>query len=72
MWAATRLFEKAVANSGGGYFTSASLNKGLYAMNGETLGGLTGSLIYSEGKASLVIAASSSGSAAGSSSPTTV
>lgn len=51
---AGKLFEKAVAAAGPGQVTNASVRRGLYALKGETLGGLTSPLTYTEGKPTLI------------------
>lgn len=50
MWAAGVLFETAVKASGSSKVTTASLLKGLYALHGNTLGGLAPPLTYQKGK----------------------
>ncbi len=50
-WASGKLFEAAVAASGTGPITSESVKKGLYALKGDTLGGLTPPLAFTAGKA---------------------
>jgi len=49
-----KLFEKAVSNIGSGPITPASVKQGLYALKGETLGGITPPLTYSPGKATQI------------------
>jgi branched-chain amino acid transport system substrate-binding protein len=51
-WASGKLFEAAVKAAGNGPITPASIKKGLYALKGETLGGLTVPLTYTPGKPS--------------------
>jgi branched-chain amino acid transport system substrate-binding protein len=50
-WASGQLFQAAVRGSGTGPVTSALVKKGLYALKGETLGGLTAPLTFTAGKA---------------------
>ena len=50
-WASGKLFEAAVQASGTGPVSAASVKKGLYALKGETLGGLTPPLTFTAGKA---------------------
>jgi branched-chain amino acid transport system substrate-binding protein len=52
VWASGKLFQAAVAASGNGPVTAASLKKGLYALKNETLGGLSGPLNFIPGKPS--------------------
>ena len=54
VWASGKLFQAAVAASGGGPVTAASVKKGLYALKNETLGGLSGPLNFVQGKPSPV------------------
>lgn len=49
-WASGKLFQAAVQASGSTDITPASLKKGLYALKGETLGGLTMPLTFTPGK----------------------
>jgi branched-chain amino acid transport system substrate-binding protein len=51
-WASGKLFEAAVKAAGNGPITPASIKKGLYALRGDTLGGLTVPLTYTPGKPS--------------------
>jgi branched-chain amino acid transport system substrate-binding protein len=54
-WIAGRLFEAAAkAANIGPTSTPADVKKGLYALKGETLGGLTAPLTYTEGKPTLL------------------
>ena len=50
VWASGKLFEAAVEASGTGPITSESVKKGLYALKGNTLGGLTAPLTFTAGK----------------------
>jgi branched-chain amino acid transport system substrate-binding protein len=52
-WVSGKLFEAAVAASGSPQVTSASVKKGLYALKGETLGGLSVPLTFTPGKPTL-------------------
>jgi branched-chain amino acid transport system substrate-binding protein len=52
-WASGKLFEAAVKAAGAGAITPASLKTGLYALRGETLGGLSVPLTFTAGKPSL-------------------
>jgi branched-chain amino acid transport system substrate-binding protein len=52
VWASGKLFQAAVAASGTGPVTAASIKKGLYALKNETLGGLSGPLNFIPGKPS--------------------
>jgi branched-chain amino acid transport system substrate-binding protein len=49
-WVAGQLFDAAVQASGSGTVTSASVKQGLYALKGETLGGLTQPLTFTKGQ----------------------
>ena len=49
-WVAGQLFEAAVKASGSGTVTAASVKQGLYALKGETLGGLTQPLTFTKGQ----------------------
>jgi len=49
-WVAGQLFEAAVKASGSSTVTSASVKQGLYALKGETLGGLTQPLTFTKGQ----------------------
>lgn len=51
VWAAGKLFEAAVLAAGTGAVTPASVKQGLYALKGETLGGLTPPLTFTAGQA---------------------
>jgi branched-chain amino acid transport system substrate-binding protein len=53
-WASGKLFQAAVQASGESTVTSASVIKGLYALKGETLGGLAPPLTYTPGKPTLI------------------
>lgn len=52
-WASGMLFEAAVKASGDSTVTAASVKKGLYALKGETLGGLVAPLTYTPARANL-------------------
>jgi branched-chain amino acid transport system substrate-binding protein len=52
-WASGMLFGAAVKASGDSTVTAASVKKGLYALKGETLGGLVAPLTFTPGKANL-------------------
>jgi branched-chain amino acid transport system substrate-binding protein len=52
-WVSGKLFESAVAASASPQVTSASVKKGLYALKGETLGGLSAPLTFTPGKPAL-------------------
>lgn len=52
VWASGKLFQAAVAASGNGPVTPASVKRGLYALKDETLGGLSGPLNFLPGKPS--------------------
>jgi branched-chain amino acid transport system substrate-binding protein len=52
-WASGMLFEAAVKASGDSTVTAASVKKGLYALKGETLGGLVAPLTFTPVKANL-------------------
>ena len=52
VWASGKLFQAAVAASGSGPVTAASVKRGLYALKDETLGGLSGPLNFTPGKPS--------------------
>jgi branched-chain amino acid transport system substrate-binding protein len=52
VWASGKLFQAAVAASGNGPVTAASVKRGLYALKDETLGGLSGPLNFTPGKPS--------------------
>jgi branched-chain amino acid transport system substrate-binding protein len=52
-WVSGKLFQAAVAASGSQQATSASVKKGLYALRGETLGGLSAPLTFTPGKPAL-------------------
>jgi branched-chain amino acid transport system substrate-binding protein len=54
VWTSGKLFEAAVAASGSGPVTAASVKRGLYALKDETLGGLSGPLNFTPGKPSPV------------------
>jgi branched-chain amino acid transport system substrate-binding protein len=49
-WVAGQLFEAAVKASGSSTVTAASVKQGLYALKGETLGGLTQPLTFTKGQ----------------------
>jgi branched-chain amino acid transport system substrate-binding protein len=49
-YASGKLFEAAVKASGGTEITPDTVKKGLYALKGETLGGLTAPLAFTQGK----------------------
>jgi branched-chain amino acid transport system substrate-binding protein len=49
-WVAGQLFDAAVQASGSSTVTSASVKQGLYALKGETLGGLSQPLTFAQGK----------------------
>jgi branched-chain amino acid transport system substrate-binding protein len=51
VWASGKLFEAAVHASGAGPITPESVKNGLYALKGDTLGGLTVPLTFTRGKA---------------------
>ena len=53
-WVAGQLFEAAVKASGSSTVTAASVKQGLYALQGETLGGLTQPLTFAKGKTPLL------------------
>jgi branched-chain amino acid transport system substrate-binding protein len=50
-WVAGQLFDAAVKASGSSTVTAASVKQGLYALKGETLGGLTQPLTFTKGQA---------------------
>jgi branched-chain amino acid transport system substrate-binding protein len=52
-WVSGKLFQAAVAASGSQQVTSASVKKGLYALKGQTLGGLSAPLTFTPGKPTL-------------------
>ena len=52
-WVSGELFQAAVTASGSQPVTSASVKKGLYALKGETLGGLSAPLTFTPGKPTL-------------------
>ncbi len=52
-WTAGKLFEAAVKASGSKDITSQTIFDGLYALNGETLGGLAPPLTYTKGQPTL-------------------
>jgi branched-chain amino acid transport system substrate-binding protein len=52
-WVSGKLFEAAIAASGSPQVTSASVKKGLYALKGQTLGGLSAPLTFTPGKPAL-------------------
>jgi branched-chain amino acid transport system substrate-binding protein len=52
-WASGKLFEAAVEASGASTVTPASVKQGLYALHGETLGGLVPPLTFTKGKPTL-------------------
>jgi branched-chain amino acid transport system substrate-binding protein len=52
-WVSGKLFQAAVAAAGRQPVTSASVKKGLYALKGETLGGLSAPLTFTPGKPAL-------------------
>jgi branched-chain amino acid transport system substrate-binding protein len=52
-WVSGQLFQAAVAASGSQAVTSASVKKGLYALKGDTLGGLSAPLTFTPGKPTL-------------------
>jgi branched-chain amino acid transport system substrate-binding protein len=49
-WVSGKLFEAAVEASGSSAVTSANVKKGLYALNGDNLGGLSSPLTFTPGK----------------------
>jgi len=53
-WVAGKLFEAAVAASPAGKITADSVKQGLYALKGETLGGLAPPLTFTAGKPALI------------------
>ncbi|HVV30129.1 MAG TPA: ABC transporter substrate-binding protein [Mycobacteriales bacterium] len=53
-WVGGKLLEAAVAKAPAGPVTSASIKQGLYALHGETLGGLAPPLTYTEGKPTII------------------
>lgn len=53
IWVSGKLFEAAVNASPQGDVTTDSIKQGLYALKGETLGGLTGPLTFTPGKVTL-------------------
>ena len=52
-WVSGKLFQAAVAAGGSQAVTSASVKKGLYALKGDTLGGLSAPLTFMPGKPTL-------------------
>jgi branched-chain amino acid transport system substrate-binding protein len=52
-WVSGKLFQAAVAASGSQTVTSATVKKGLYALKGNTLGGLSAPLTFTPGKPTL-------------------
>jgi branched-chain amino acid transport system substrate-binding protein len=52
-WVSGQLFQAAVAASGNQAVTSASVKKGLYALKGDTLGGLSAPLTFTPGRPTL-------------------
>jgi branched-chain amino acid transport system substrate-binding protein len=50
-WASGELFEAAVKAAGSGPITAASIKRGLYALKGDTLGGLAPPITFTKGKA---------------------
>jgi branched-chain amino acid transport system substrate-binding protein len=52
-WASGKLFEAAVRASGSQEITPDSIKRGLYALNGETLDGLSVPLTFAEGRPSM-------------------
>jgi branched-chain amino acid transport system substrate-binding protein len=52
-WVSGKLLEAAIAAAGSGPVTSASIKRGLYALKGDTLGGLTMPLSFTPGKPAL-------------------
>ena len=53
-WVAGKLFQAAVAAAPSGPITPDSVRQGLYALKGETLGGLTAPLTFTKGKPTLI------------------
>lgn len=53
-WVAGKLFEAAVAHSPAGNVSAASVKTGLYALHGETLGGLAPPLTYQRGQPTFI------------------
>jgi branched-chain amino acid transport system substrate-binding protein len=52
-WVAGQLFDAAVQASGSSTVTAASVKQGLYALKGETLGGLSQPLTFTKGQTSM-------------------